>query len=258
MAESWIRFSGFAAALLVFGALEFVWPWRMRPAWQHKAINLALVVVDTLVVRLLLPVSLIKVALVVREYHIGIFNLVSLPSAAAVLISMLVLDLVIYGQHLIFHHVPLLWRLHRVHHTDPVLDVTSGVRFHPLEIALSALIKVAAIVAFGLAPLAVLIFEVLLNVSSIFNHANWKLPESTDRLLRLLLVTPGMHRVHHSAVPGELNRNFGFNLSLWDRLFHTYRPRSATPAADMPIGLPGEVGMNRGFLELLWLPFRRT
>ncbi|MDE2091858.1 MAG: sterol desaturase family protein [Gammaproteobacteria bacterium] len=230
----------------------------MRPSWRHKALNLALVVVDTLVVRLLLPVSLIEVALIVRQHHIGILNLVTWPSAAAVLISVLILDLIIYVQHLVFHHVPLLWRLHRVHHTDPVLDVTSGVRFHPLEIALSALIKVAAIAAFGVAPFAVLIFEVLLNVSSIFNHANWKLPERTDRLLRLLLVTPGMHRVHHSAVTGELNTNFGFNLSWWDRLFRTYRPRSATPAADMPIGLPGEVGVYRGFLELLWLPFRRT
>lgn len=257
MDDGLIRLACFLGGLLLFGMLEYWRPWRSPPGWRHKAINLGIVVVDSLIVRLIVPVSLAAVAMFTAQHRSGLLVLVPLPAPLAIIFGILLLDLTIYVQHMLFHRIALLWRLHRVHHTDPTLDVTTGVRFHPLEIIISACIKLAAIVVFGVPAMAVLVFEVLLNVSSLFNHANLRLPAWLDRLLRFLIVTPGMHRVHHSAVAGELNHNFGFNLSGWDRLFGTYLGRSTVGEERMPVGLPDGQDARAGFVDLLLLPFRR-
>ncbi len=253
-----VRLLCFVGALLLFGALEYRWPWRPEPGWRHKSVNLGMIVLGNIGTRLAVPISLVEVAILVRRHGLGLLHLVSLPGILTVIVGVVLLDLLIYGQHMAFHYIPVLWRLHRVHHTDPSLDVTTGVRFHPLEIIVSTLIKGAAIFLLGIMPLAVAVFEVVLNVSSVFNHANLRLPGFLERLLRLFIVTPGMHRVHHSAVSGELNHNFGFNFSWWDRLFRTYLGRSRAPEAVMPVGLPGRVGDHPGFAALLLLPFRRS
>jgi sterol desaturase/sphingolipid hydroxylase (fatty acid hydroxylase superfamily) len=174
-----------------------------------------------------------------------------------VLLAVLLLDLAIYLQHVMFHAVPALWRVHRMHHSDTDLDVTTGLRFHPVEIVLSMLIKFAAIAALGAPAVAVLLFEVLLNATSMFNHANLRLPERVDAALRQVLVTPDMHRVHHSVIERETNSNFGFNLALWDRLFGTYRAQPEAGHEGMTIGVeqfrdPAEARLDR----MLTQPFR--
>jgi sterol desaturase/sphingolipid hydroxylase (fatty acid hydroxylase superfamily) len=167
----------------------------------------------------------------------GLFNLVPLPAWITIPVAVLLLDLIIYGQHVVFHAVPVLWRLHRMHHADLEFDVTTGVRFHPGEFVLSMLIKLAAVAALGVPPTAVLVFEVLLNATSMFNHGNVRIPSGLDRGLRLVLVTPDMHRVHHSIDRRETDSNFGFNVSWWDRLFGTYRAQPALGHARMILGI---------------------
>ena len=167
----------------------------------------------------------------------GLFNIIDLPSWVAILLSVIVLDLVIYLQHVIFHAVPALWRLHRMHHADLEFDVTTGLRFHPVEILLSMGVKLAVVVALGPPAVAVLIFEVLLNATAMFNHSNIRLPPFADRVLRLVLVTPDMHRVHHSVRPEETNSNFGFNLPWWDRLLGTYKAQPSAGHEEMSIGI---------------------
>lgn len=193
--------------------------------WKRRLHNLSLIAAATLLVRLLPLASAVQAAWFAAERGWGL--LAGLPAAAAFVVSLAMLDLLLYAQHMLFHKVEWLWRLHRVHHSDTRLDATTGVRFHPLEILLSALFKAAAVLALGAPVAAVICFEVLLNATSMFNHGNVALPRRLDALLRLLIVTPDMHRVHHSTRPAEHNRNYGFNLSCWDRLFGTYleRPR---------------------------------
>jgi len=213
--------------------------------------NLGLISINTLALRFLLPVQAVGMALFVQNRSWGLLNNVSLPYWLAIVIGVVGLDFVIYLQHAMFHFIPLFWHLHRVHHTDLDFDVTTGIRFHPVEILLSMGIKMVAVVVLGPSPLAVILFEVLLNATSMFNHGNVQLPGSIDRVLRLLVVTPEMHRVHHSVLIKEYNSNFGFNLPWWDRLLGTYR---AQPEA-------GHVGMiigNSSFrdpkhLTLYWL-----
>src|SRR5207237_1915526 len=185
--------------------------------------NLSLLVVDAIVLRVLVPGASVGVALVAEERAWGFLNLVSMPPLPAFAVALLLLDLVIYFQHVMFHAVPTLWRLHRVHHADLHFDVTTGIRFHPIEILISTAIKCTAVAAIGAPAAAVLVFEVLLNATAMFNHANASLPPAADRLLRWLVVTPDMHRVHHSVQYDESSSNFGFNLPWWDRLFGTYR-----------------------------------
>ena len=218
--------------------------------------NLALTVLNSVLVRAILPVAAIGVAGFAAERGMGVLNIFPLPHAWAIVVSVLVLDAAIYLQHLMFHAVPLFWRLHRVHHADLDFDVTTGARFHPIEIALSMLIKFAVILVLGPPAVAVLIFEVLLNATSMFNHGNVRLPARIDRVLRWLVVTPDMHRVHHSIDPRETNSNFGFNVPWWDRLFGTYR-RSPGPARRMTIGIEQfrerrELWLDRMLLQ----PFR--
>ncbi|MEQ6917732.1 sterol desaturase family protein [Halomonas aquatica] len=211
-------------------------PQRMdrRHRWPG---NLSIVALDTLVVRLVFPLSAVGAALVAAEGGWGLFNMVDAPIWLALIASVVVLDMAIYLQHRLFHAVPWLWRLHRMHHADLECDVTTGLRFHPLEILISMVIKLAVITLLGASAMAVLIFEVLLNATSMFNHGNVRLPVGVDRHLRLVVVTPDMHRVHHSIVREETDSNFGFNLPWWDRLFGTYRDQPAAGHLGMTIGI---------------------
>jgi sterol desaturase/sphingolipid hydroxylase (fatty acid hydroxylase superfamily) len=205
----------------------------------------------------LIPTAAAGVALVAAAHGFGLFHLLGSPFWVAALAGFLALDLVIYGQHVVFHHVPWLWRLHRMHHTDLDIDVSTGGRFHPIEILLSMLIKMATVALLGVPAGAVVAFEVVLNASSMFNHSNVAMPAWLDRVVRLLVVTPDMHRVHHSVLRQETDSNFGFNLPWWDRLFGTYRAEPRAGHDGMTIGLPvfrdpGELRLDR----LLTQPFR--
>jgi sterol desaturase/sphingolipid hydroxylase (fatty acid hydroxylase superfamily) len=230
-------------AALVFAAMA-LWEWLAprrhlvagrRPRWPG---NLGILAVDIVAVRLLVPTTAVGVALIAADRGWGLFNLIGLPLWASIVAGVIALDLVIYIQHVVFHHVPLLWRVHRMHHADLDIDVTTGVRFHPLEILLSLAIKIAAVAVLGVPPVAVLIFEVLLNATAMLNHSNVALPPRLDRLARWIVVTPQMHQVHHSIKRAETDSNFGFNLPWWDRLFGTYRDKPAAGEQGIVIGLP--------------------
>ena len=221
--------------------------------------NIGIVVVDTALVRLLFPAAAAGIAMEVGSLGWGLFNALAWPFWVEVLLAVVLLDLVIYWQHVVFHAVPGLWRLHMVHHADLDIDLTTGVRFHPFEILISMVIKVVAIGALGAAPVAVILFEIVLSATSIFNHGNVVLPSGLDRLLRLVVVTPDMHRVHHSVVARETNSNFGFNLPWWDRLFGTYRAQPAAGHEGMTIGLAQFRDPRRQWLwHMLALPFTGT
>jgi len=237
--EAVIRLGMFAGVFLLMAAWELMAPCRQLTLSksQRWLNNLALVVLNTLLLRLLFPTAAIGVAAFAAEQGWGLFNYSTWPLWLAALLSIVCMDLVIYLQHVMVHAVPLLWRLHRVHHADLDYDVTTGARFHPLEIILSLLIKFAIILLLGPPLIAVVIFEVVLNAMAMFNHGNVSLPAVLDRPLRLLLVTPDMHRVHHSIEDDETNSNFGFNLSCWDRLFGTYRDQPRKGHQGMVIGI---------------------
>jgi sterol desaturase/sphingolipid hydroxylase (fatty acid hydroxylase superfamily) len=237
--EPAVRLACFAGVLLLMLAWEALAPRRRltvrRPLrWSG---NLGLVLVDTLVVRLLIPVGAAGMALLAAERGWGVLNNIAVPTWLAVALAFVALDLVIYLQHVMFHAVPALWRLHMVHHADLDFDTTTGVRFHPVEILLSLGIKLGAVVLLGAPALAVLLFEVVLNATSLFNHGNVRMPAWLDRVLRLVVVTPEMHRVHHSMYPRETNSNFGFNLPWWDYLLGTYRAQPAEGHETMTLGL---------------------
>jgi sterol desaturase/sphingolipid hydroxylase (fatty acid hydroxylase superfamily) len=184
--------------------------------------NIGIVVVDALLVRLLVPTAVLGAALYAAGQGIGLFHTLNLRLSIAATLGFLILDLAIYAQHVVFHRVPWLWRLHRMHHADLDIDVSTGLRFHPFEILISVAIKIAVVMAFGIPPVAVILFEVVLNATSQFSHSNVRMPFGLDRILRLIVVTPDMHRVHHSVDRAETDSNFGFNLPWWDRLFRTY------------------------------------
>jgi len=232
------RLAVFFTVLLLMMAAEAVAPRRsLRFGRKRWAANLGIVVIDVLIVRLLLPGGAIAAALWADRHAFGLFNWLAWSESLTVIAAVILLDLVIYGQHVLFHAVPILWRLHMVHHADRDIDVTTGLRFHPVEIMLSMLIKMAVVALLGAPVLAVIIFEIVLNGMAMFNHANYHLPARLDQLLRLLVITPDVHRVHHSIIKTETNSNFGFNLSAWDRLFGTYRAQPQRGHADMTIGL---------------------
>lgn len=258
--EPVIRFGFFFSILILMAIWEMLGPRRSlntakRGRWFS---NLSLVFIDTLAVRLLLPFQAVGMALFVEGRAWGILNRVDLPHWMAIAIGVMGLDFVIYLQHVLFHAIPAFWRLHKVHHTDLDFDVTTGVRFHPIEILLSMGIKMAAVVVLGTTAVAVVIFEVLLNATSMFNHGNVRLPGRIDRVLRLFVVTPEMHRVHHSVLIRETNSNFGFNLPWWDRLLGTYRDQPAAGHEGMTIGLSQFRDPNSLTLPwLLILPFFR-
>jgi sterol desaturase/sphingolipid hydroxylase (fatty acid hydroxylase superfamily) len=257
--ELLIRTSAFALIFAAMASWELAAPRRgltvgRKPRW---ASNLGILLVDVVAVRILIPTAAVGAALFAAGRGWGLLHLVGWRLSVAALIGFLVLDLVIYGQHVLFHKVPVLWRLHRMHHADLDIDVTTGARFHPFEILISMLIKIATVIAFGIPVEAVLLFEVVLNATSMFNHANVAMPRALDRVLRLIVVTPDMHRVHHSILRHETDSNFGFNLPWWDRLFGTYRAQPEAGHAGMTIGLPifrdpRELRIDR----LLTQPFR--
>jgi len=259
-AEPLIRLGVFASVLALLMAWELLAP-RRQPTvgrWRRWPGNVGVVLIDTLLVRLLFPTAAVGLALVAEAKGWGLLNLVAAPDWLALLATIILLDLIIYAQHVLFHAAPLLWRLHRMHHADLDIDVTTGVRFHPVEILLSMVIKLGAVVVLGAPALGVMIFEVLLNATSMFNHSNVRLPVGVDRWLRRILVTPDMHRVHHSIVTRETNSNFGFNLPWWDWLFGTYRAQPAAGHVAMTIGLPqfrdpSELRLDRMLLQ----PLRR-
>ena len=237
--EPTLRLGVFVLILVVMAAWELAAPRRRVeiPRLIRWTNNLALVALDTAILRVVFPVLAVGVAVIAAERGWGVFNIFDMPVAFAVVISFLALDLAIYVQHVVFHYVPWLWRLHRMHHADLEFDVTTGIRFHPIEILLSMLIKMGVVVALGAPPVAVLVFEVVLNATSLFNHGNVRLPGKLDALVRLVLVTPDMHRVHHSTIPRETNSNFGFNLPWWDRLFGTYTAQPGAGHTGMRIGI---------------------
>ena len=238
MNEITVRAGSFVAVFALVALWELLARRRVFAAPRRRwPLNLGLMLLGALLVRALLPLAAIGVAAAMAEHDIGLFNLTPWPAWLEVLLAVLLLDLAIYAQHVLFHAVPALWRLHRVHHADPVFDVSTGVRFHPLEILLSMLIKMALVAALGAPALAVLVFEVLLSAGALFTHANAGLPAGLDRRARWLLVTPDMHRIHHSQARVETDSNYGFNLALWDRLFGTYRAQPAAGRDAMAIGL---------------------
>ena len=257
--EPLIRLSCFCGVLVLMTLWEVLTPRRPQSIrrllrWPN---NVGLVVLNTFVVRLMFPFAAVGMAFLAHTKGWGLFNIVPIPAWLAIPGAVLLLDLTLYGQHVVFHAVPLLWRLHRMHHADLEFDVTTGLRFHPGEIAVSMLIKLAAVLVLGVAPIAVLIFEVVLNATSMFNHGNVLLPAQIDRVLRLFVVTPDMHRVHHSIDRRETDSNFGFNVPWWDRLFGTYRDQPALGHDRMTLGIdrfrePRELWLDR----MLWQPLR--
>lgn len=256
-----VRLSAFIGILVVMAILERVFPRRERlistsTRWVN---NLALVFVNSVLIRLLIPVSLIWFANHVAIQNWGLFNLMNVPYWVGFVVSLILLDLAIYFQHRLFHAVPVLWRLHRLHHADLDIDVTTGLRFHPIEILLSMGIKFALVAVLGAPAAAVLVFEVVLNGMSIFNHANVNTPAMLDRILRIFVATPDFHRVHHSVKSLETNSNFGFNLSCWDHLFGTYRAQPEAGHDGMTIGLEQfretrDLRLDR----MLWQPVRNS
>jgi sterol desaturase/sphingolipid hydroxylase (fatty acid hydroxylase superfamily) len=250
------------AFLGVFGAMA-LWEtaaprrplrWGRRARWGA---NLGIAALGALLVRLCFPAAGVGVAVFAADRGWGLFASMDLPPVVVFLVSVIALDLAVYLQHVVFHAVPALWRLHLVHHADRDFDATTGLRFHPLEILLSMLWKIGVIAMLGAPALAVLAFEVLLNATAVFNHGNVRIPEGFDRVLRLIVVTPDMHRVHHSVVRRETNSNFGFNLPWWDRLLGTYRAQPAAGHAAMTIGIEQiQRGAPTGLGGLLAMPFR--
>ena len=257
--EPLIRLLVFASVLAALVVWELLTPKRQQrlgraTRWPS---NLGIILLDTLMARLLFPITAVGLALVCEARGWGLFQVAALPSWVSILLAVITLDLAIYLQHVMFHSVPALWRLHRMHHADLEFDVTTGVRFHPIEILLSMGIKLGVVAAMGTPAIAVLIFEVLLNATSMFSHSNVRMPLWLDRGLRWIVVTPDMHRVHHSIVVRETNSNFGFNLPWWDRLFGTYRDQPEAGHDAMTIGIEqfresGEQRIDR----MLSQPFR--
>lgn len=259
--EAIIRLGFFVAVLSGMAVWEVAVPRRglsiaKFPRWTS---NLLLVVLNTFLARLLVPITAVAAALFAQSRGWGLLHLVEWPRWLEIGVAVIAFDLAIYLQHVMFHAVPVFWRLHMVHHADLDFDVTTGLRFHPLEILLSALIKLAVVVLLGPPAIAVVIFEVLLNATSMFNHSNIKMPLGLDRLLRCIVVTPDMHRVHHSVIHRETNSNFGFNLPWWDYLLGTYRSQPQHGHEQMQVGLKAyraETQVDR-LPGMLLLPFRR-
>ena len=259
--EPLIRLSAFGGIFAAMAAWELLAPRRVQQIGRSTRwpSNIAIVVLDTALVRLVFPTTAVGVALLAEAKGWGLFYAIGLSAWAAVPLGIILLDLAIYLQHVLFHAVPALWRLHRMHHADLEFDVTTGARFHPIEILLSMGIKLGVIAALGTPAVAVLVFEVLLNATSMFNHSNVRMPAWLDAIIRWIVVTPDMHRVHHSIVARETNSNFGFNLPWWDRLFGTYRGQPAAGHQAMTIGIaqfrdPAEQRLDR----MLTQPFREA
>ena len=262
--EVWWRLGCFISVLAIMIVLE-----RWKPARQSTikstkrwSANFGLVVASSIVVRLIIPVGLTAIALFYQQHNIGLFNLPSISNwvtgLIAIVLSLVILDITIYWQHRLFHTVPMLWRLHRVHHSDAHVDASTGLRFHPIEIVLSILVKLIVVSAFGIPAIAVLIFEVTLNGLALFNHANIRLPHVIEKPLRLVLMTQILHRIHHSKVVNETNSNYGFSVIWWDKLFGSYKDEAIKSDVNLDIGLTQypSPSQNASLLALLKMPFR--
>lgn len=266
--ESVLRGGVFAGSLLIWALAESLWPQRRRLFLRRQRwfANLGLALIGTSLLRALallgVPLLALQVALWAQASDIGLFNWIDAPDAVEFALTLLLLDLLVWAQHLAFHRLPWLWRLHRVHHADRELDVSSGLRFHPAEILLSMLLKSAAVLVLGAPVAAVLAFELILNGMAMFNHANLRLTPALDRALRGVLVTPNVHRVHHSIHGDEQQQNFGFNLSLWDRLAGCYRAEPRDGHQAMRLGLQefqGDQPLRLGWsLQLPWRSLERS
>ncbi|MGL6314878.1 sterol desaturase family protein [Vibrio sp. WXL103] len=228
-----------------------------QPKWLRWGNNLSLVVLNSVLLKLLLPVLAVDLAYQLSATDIGLLNTLNLPLWLSMLLTVLVLDFAIYWQHRLFHQIPMLWKLHRMHHSDQDIDVTTGARFHPIEIILSMLIKLIVVALLGAPALGVVLFEIILNGSAMFNHSNARMPLKLDRILRGFVVTPDMHRVHHSTIRTECNANYGFFLSIWDRLFASYIPQPSLGHSNMQIGTMNfRTQVEQRIDKMLTQPFR--
>lgn len=259
--EGTFRLGVFCSLLLVMVIWETLDPKRRRIYARRERWfgNLGIIVFNTAIMRVALPFLAVDVALFTGKKGWGLFNALDWAAGLEILLAIILLDLVVYWQHRIFHLVPVLWRLHKVHHTDRDFDTTTALRFHPVEIWLSMLLKIIVVFVFGVSALAVILFEVILNGMALFNHANIRLPEKIETALRMFVVTPDMHRIHHSVRSDEFNSNFGFNLSLWDRLFSSYCGVPRESQELMTIGQSDHQSDEaRSLIFMLMLPFRRS
>ena len=255
--ESILRLSAFFFFLLFIFIIESIFPIYKRSIKTYKRwlINFTFVFLNTLALRFLFPVLAASFAGICSQYNIGFLNYFNIPIWIALILAFLLLDLGIWLQHLLFHHISFLWRFHKIHHSDEEVDFTTGVRFHPLEIIISMIYKFILLAVIGPPVALVIIFEIVLNASSIFNHGNIKISKSFDIALRKLIVTPNMHRIHHSAEEKETNSNYGFNLSVWDKLFGTYNKRSKK-RDNIIIGLKELNNKNKSLFFLIFSPFK--
>ncbi len=256
------RLGVFAGLFALFATLEALAPRRARsqPRSARWFTNLSIVILDTLALRALaiaLPLLAVGAAVDAGRMGWGLFNALDWPLWVEVVMAILILDLAIWAQHLVTHKVPILWRFHRVHHADRDFDVTTALRFHPVEILASMMLKIGLVYLLGPAALAVLLFEIILNGTAMFNHSNLRLPLWLDRVVRLVLVTPDMHRVHHSIHRHEHDSNYGFALSVWDRMFRTYRPMPEAGHDKMTVGLEWQDERPSRLAWTLMLPFRK-
>lgn len=259
MTEATIRAGIFVSVLIAMLAWEHVAAVRavVAPVWRRRLANLALALIGTVVVRLAVPASLATVAYFAATHGIGLFNHLTVPGVVSWITTVVVLDLAVYLQHRAFHRWAIFWRLHAVHHADTTFDVTTGVRFHPVEIALSLVWKGAVVALLGAPAGAAVLFELVLSVTALITHGNVQLPVRVEQWVRVVFVTPSLHRIHHSRMPDERERNYGFSLSAWDRLFRTYRAAARVSDRDLQIGLAGVLPQGASSLSaMLLLPFR--
>ena len=259
--QTLIRGCVFFGVLIAMSILEAMFPKKKRTQARQKRwpTNLSIIILDTVLSRLASPFVALAIAALAGTQNWGLFNILSLPIALEIILCMALLDMAIYWQHVAFHKIPVLWSLHKVHHVDRDIDASTGVRFHPIEIVLSMIYKALIILILGAPLIAVFLFEVILNASAIFNHANLKLPKRVDQFVRFFFVTPDMHRVHHSIIQRETNSNYGFNLSLWDRIFQSYIPQPQMGHQGMIIGLESHQSDKPSSLWWsLTLPFHKT
>ena len=262
MSDTSLRLSIFFAIFITMLVLESCFPARKSKLTKGDRWlgNFSLLILSSVVARLLVPIGVTGIALYSSAQGIGLFNVINLPNWLSIALSLLLLDLMIYWQHRLFHLVPILWRVHKVHHADSHTDASTGLRFHPIEIVLSILLKGAAVIVLGVPALAVIIFEVALNGFSLFNHANIRLPPWLERPLRTILITQELHRIHHSQVVAETNSNYGFSVSWWDRIFASYKSQAQKSDENLAIGLKSFPAnkKNASLFTLLKMPFNKV
>ena len=258
--ELWWRLGCFFSVLIIMILLESLNPARNSPIKKRTrwVANFGLMFSASFLTRLIIPIGLTSLALSNEQSNIGLFNQFYLPNWLVIIFSLLLLDILIYWQHRLFHTVPMLWRLHRVHHADAHVDTSTGLRFHPVEIILSVFVKLIAITILGVPAIAVLIFEIALNGLALFNHANIRLPNKIEKALRLILMTQILHRIHHSQVVSETNSNYGFSVIWWDKLFSSYKSNAIKSDSELDIGLIEypKTHQNSSLWQLLLMPFR--